>query len=331
MFASTESICVAVVRLNVLHISGKLLSWKHFSRCWERICQLNCVVIPGQKRDMWIRYKRAYSTDCNDWGEFQAHRKAMGLISIGRCSNETEFMDLFESYKKEKERYSNTLYNSKLVVFGMNTDGSEILEDQRNTVIQEASTPPLTFKIDKVNSTVDGMGDGTVDCTGDGTGYGTVEDTDISSCDKVEANISEDVKNRNGQVVNVVDPDGSLRNTLHKDPDKSKKEDGLTGSRRNSTEEQTVSQITFIKRQKSETIDKGLKSTKQSVSRTTSNNSLRDMSGSEVVFYPTVDMCDGLEDSIREFVTSIFFVLEGMNLKSLNHTMTVHIPLGIPT
>lgn len=58
-------------------------------------------------------------------------------------------------------------------------------------------------------------------------------------------------------------------------------------------------------------MDKAVESVKQSVKRTASNNSLRDKPGSEVVFYPNVDMCDGLEESVKEFVTSLFFVLEG--------------------
>ncbi|XP_053381871.1 E3 ubiquitin-protein ligase UBR5-like [Mercenaria mercenaria] len=122
--------------LVLIRPTGKLLTWKHFSRCWDRICQLDCVAVPGQKRDMYIRYKRAYSKDNNEWGDFQAHRKALGLISIGRCSTESEFDELFESYKKEKEHYSETLYNSRLIVFGMNTDGSEINEEQQKSFMQ---------------------------------------------------------------------------------------------------------------------------------------------------------------------------------------------------
>ncbi|XP_060554230.1 trafficking protein particle complex subunit 9-like [Ruditapes philippinarum] len=270
--------------------TGKLLSWKHFSRCWDRICQLDCVAVPGQKRDMYIRYKRAYTKESNEWGDFQAHRKAMGLISIGRCSTEAEFEELFESYKKEKERYADTLYNSRLVVFGMNTDGTEINEQQQKSFMIEGMSPPLTFKIDSEKS----------------------ETTDRSDCDKGDGTITPENKKSNGQVGDAEQLDDPLRKSLDENTEMSKKVENGTGSPKKELND-TSSQITFI-RQKTEKVDKSIESVKQSVTRTPSNNSLRDKPGSEVVFYPSVDMCDGLEESVREFVTSLFFVLEGKRL-----------------
>ena len=212
----------------------------------------------------------------------------MGLISIGRCSTEAEFEELFESYRKEKERYADTLYNSRLVVFGMNSDGTEINDEQEKSFMHEGMSPPLTFKIDSEKS----------------------ENVDCSNCDKGDGVISPEIKNsRQGD--NASELDDPLRKSIDENTDVSKKgENGTALPKKNLGD--TGSQITFI-RQKTEKVDKNIESVKQSVKRTPSNNSLREKPGSEVVFYPSVDMCDGLEESVREFVTSLFFVLEGKN------------------
>ena len=75
-----------------------------------------------------MKYKRLYPIENNEWGDFQAHRKILGLVSIGECSNLEEFEELFDSYKKVKEEYSETLFNSRLIIFGMNRDGSPLSE-----------------------------------------------------------------------------------------------------------------------------------------------------------------------------------------------------------
>lgn len=45
-----------------------------------------------------------------------------------------------------------------------------------------------------------------------------------------------------------------------------------------------------------------------------SNSLTKESSGSEVVFYPDLETAQDLEERLREFVTSLFFVLEGKRL-----------------
>jgi hypothetical protein len=71
-----------------------------FNKVWERIRTQNLVHVQGQNRNVVVRYKRQYSADNNEWGDFQSHRKVLGLISIGKCVDHEEFADLFENYKK---------------------------------------------------------------------------------------------------------------------------------------------------------------------------------------------------------------------------------------
>lgn len=273
------------------------MSWKHFSSCWERITQLECVGIPGQNRAMWIRYKRAYAKECNEWGDFQVHRKALGLISIGRCSNDAEFEELFESYRKEKENFADTLYNSRLLVFGMNSDGTPLTEEQESE--NNDSSPAPRFRIDRDKG-----------------------DNPDNDCD----NESHDQESSNGHAVSLLDMTDPLR--CH-DNSFTSKNNGMLGDGKNSEiqplkdklDGSPRSQITFLRqtsdknvdKQKGKTkpVDKKKAEIKNPIKKINSNNSIRDTSGSEVVFYPSVDDCEGLEDSVKEFVTSLFFVLEG--------------------
>ncbi|KAL4218216.1 Trafficking protein particle complex subunit 9 [Mactra antiquata] len=280
--------------LVLIRPTGKLLAWKHFSRCWDRIAQLNCVMIPGQKREMWLRYKRNYSKESNEWGDFQAHRKALGLISVGKCSNDVEFQELFESYKLEKEKYSDSLYNSRLIVFGMNTDGTEISHEQQRELNEEESSPP-TFKIDP-----DEPSDSTIS----------------SVCDSDASVNSTSDKSQNGHI-NIDDTSGDpLRRTNDQNVSKNNENasKSLTGSNKVATEK-TGSQITFLRPSpKNDKVEKLAKTEKESLSRNSSSGSIRDLPGSEVVFYTSIDNCEGLEEGVKEFVTSLFFVLEGKRL-----------------
>lgn len=253
---------------------------------------------------MWIRYKRTYSKESNEWGDFQVHRKALGLISIGRCSNDKEFEELFDNYKKEKENFADTLYNSRLLVFGMNSDGSPLTDDQKQD--QGDLSPAPSFKIDSEK--------------GSNCSFG--ENMDLEENDN---------RSNNGHAVPLPEMMDPLRNSdsLIKSVNNneticdSNKTDSLTSKK--TSEHSSGSQITFIrqksdketdkKKEKQKVIDRKKEDLKTTVKRVGSNSSMRDMSGSEVVFYPNVDNCDDLEDSVKEFVTSLFFVLEGKVFK----------------
>lgn len=233
------------------------------------------MAIPGQKRDMWIRYKKNYTRSCNEWGDFQAHRKVLGLIAVGRCSNAAEFDALFESYKKEKDTYSDTLFNSRLIVFGMNTDGSQLSEEQKRSL---AVTPPpaISMKID------DDKND-TENCNNDN--------------DSKESSVNNDkvTKNSNGL-------------STHTDPLRQTPTAPLAKSENSSLSGSPSPKHSVVH---SSGDGVGNTGSKKTLHKTLSNNRTLETPGSEVVFYPSVDNSEGLEQSVRDFVTSLFFVLEG--------------------
>lgn len=239
----------------IRQIGSKMLR-KHFNQCWDRISQLECIAIPGQGRDMWVRYKGHYSKENNEFGDFQAHRKALGLLSVGRCSTEREFDELYQCYRNEKEIYSSTMINSRLVVFGMNVDGSPLTEEQRNK-IRDISPPPLTLKID---------------------------DSLTDSTDKL---INEKLAmNNTGNAKIVPENNDPLRSNFKK------------------------SELKHLDKNSINVIE----SSKTSVQKTHSNSVSNEGASSEVLFYPDIDNCEDLEEKVREFLTSIFFVLDGKRL-----------------
>lgn len=73
-----------VNEINVLS-SGEELSSKNFNRLFERICRINQLRVidgTGTERCVQARYIKEYPVGNNDWGDFQTHRRLLGLITV---------------------------------------------------------------------------------------------------------------------------------------------------------------------------------------------------------------------------------------------------------
>lgn len=69
---------------NILSL-GEELSLKNFNRLFERICRINQLRIvdgTGVERCVQARYIKEYPVGNNDWGDFQTHRRLLGLITV---------------------------------------------------------------------------------------------------------------------------------------------------------------------------------------------------------------------------------------------------------
>lgn len=243
--------------------TGLVLSQQKFRKLWERIQKLNTVSIPGQKRNAWVRYKQDYPKENNEWGDFQAHRKVLGLISVGECSTVEEFEELFDSYKCVKEEYANTLYNSRLIVLGMNRDGT-----------------PLSEEIDDQSSQ--------------------------ERADSEDSGVTSDVSPSDS----VVEPSKPFLKESKSDPS-------------SSTTKDRDGEITFInknllkKQESSPLYSNSPISTPPGTPpcrRPHSNSLTKESTGAEVLFFPSILDCHDLEEKLKEFVVSLFFVLEGKRL-----------------
>ncbi|XP_061177243.1 trafficking protein particle complex subunit 9-like isoform X2 [Saccostrea echinata] len=248
--------------------TGLTLSQQKFRKIWERIQKLSTVSIPGQKRNAWVRYKQNYPKENNEWGDYQAHRKALGLISIGECSTVEEFEELFESYKNVKEDYASTLFNSRLIVFGMNRNGtplSEATEDQTNS--------------DRISP-----------------GRADSEDSGVTSDISPSESVTEPCK-------------PTLTET---------KSDPSSSSTKNSEGKITFVSKKVVKKQESSPLFQSSPiSTPPGTPvfrRPHSNSFTKESTGAEVLFFPSILDSQDLEEKLKEFIVSLFFVLEGKRL-----------------
>lgn len=94
---------------------GDTLSDDQFKILFDKLNFTKFVHIPGKNRILNIRFKRHYPVENNEWGEFQMHRRVLGLICIGAASNESELNDLKIDFEAHVQRYISTFYNSKLI------------------------------------------------------------------------------------------------------------------------------------------------------------------------------------------------------------------------
>ncbi|XP_071594550.1 trafficking protein particle complex subunit 9 isoform X4 [Heliangelus exortis] len=102
-----------------------------FFRIYKRISAVSQVNVRDSQRVLYIRYRHHYPPENNEWGDFQTHRKVVGLITITDCSSAKDWPQTYEKFHLQKEMYGSTLYDSRLFVFGLQ---GEIAEQPRTDV-----------------------------------------------------------------------------------------------------------------------------------------------------------------------------------------------------
>ena len=84
------------------------------------------VIANQQQRRLSLRYDRYYTQENNEWGDFQVHRKVLGLVCFAKCNNENEINELKKLYEGVKQQYNGTIFDSRLVIFGVDQkDGNK--------------------------------------------------------------------------------------------------------------------------------------------------------------------------------------------------------------
>lgn len=102
-----------------------------FFKIYKRIAAVSQVNIRDSQRLLYIRYRHHYLPENNEWGDFQTHRKVVGLIAVTTCSSAKEWPQTSDRFHGQKEVFGSTLYDSRLLVFGLQ---GEIAEQQRTDV-----------------------------------------------------------------------------------------------------------------------------------------------------------------------------------------------------
>uniref|UniRef100_A0A8C9UTC1 Trafficking protein particle complex 9 n=1 Tax=Spermophilus dauricus TaxID=99837 RepID=A0A8C9UTC1_SPEDA len=108
-----------------------VVSEENFFSIYRRICSVSQLSMRDSQRALFIRYRHHYPPENNEWGDFQTHRKVVGLITITDCFSARDWPQTFEKFHVQKEIYGSTLYDSRLFVFGLQGD---VAEQQRPDV-----------------------------------------------------------------------------------------------------------------------------------------------------------------------------------------------------
>ncbi|XP_006152186.1 trafficking protein particle complex subunit 9 isoform X2 [Tupaia chinensis] len=108
-----------------------IVSEENFFRVYKRICSVSQVSVRDSQRVLYIRYRHHYPPENNEWGDFQTHRKVVGLITITDCCAAKDWPQTLEKFQAQKEIYGPTLYDSRLLVFGLQ---GELAEQARTDV-----------------------------------------------------------------------------------------------------------------------------------------------------------------------------------------------------
>lgn len=93
----------------------------------------------GTTREILARFVRDHPVENNDWGDFQTHRRLLGLITIGRYDSQTELNELCRLHETLKVKYSGTLYDSRSILFGP-------IESENPNEPPKGFTTPSNFK-----------------------------------------------------------------------------------------------------------------------------------------------------------------------------------------
>ncbi|XP_037709096.1 protein brunelleschi [Drosophila subpulchrella] len=106
-------------------------------RAFEKVRRVNHIRVndsAGNPRSIWIRFVHDHPVEHNDWGDFQTHRRLLGLITIGKFDSQTELNELCRQHESLKVRYGSTLFESRAIFFGPDEPPLE--------TIGEVLTPP---------------------------------------------------------------------------------------------------------------------------------------------------------------------------------------------
>lgn len=100
---------------------------------YKRVASVSQVSVGESQRSLSVRYRHHYPAENADWGDFQAHRKVVGLVAVAWCgASGSEWALTAERFRAMKERLGPALYDSRLLAFGLS--GAAAAEHQRPDV-----------------------------------------------------------------------------------------------------------------------------------------------------------------------------------------------------
>ncbi|EDX05640.1 GD21691 [Drosophila simulans] len=124
-------------------------------RAFEKVRRVNHIRVndsSGHPRSIWIRFVHDHPVEHNDWGDFQTHRRLLGLVTIGKFDSQIELNELCRQHESLKVRYGSTLYESRAIFFGPDEPPLEIIGEVLGPPaaggrrLQDEFTTPSNFK-----------------------------------------------------------------------------------------------------------------------------------------------------------------------------------------
>uniref|UniRef100_A0A0C9R0S0 Bru_0 protein n=1 Tax=Fopius arisanus TaxID=64838 RepID=A0A0C9R0S0_9HYME len=105
--------------LVLLRPIGSQIDQQTVNKLCERIIKrASRVTIPDTSREILVRFVKDHPVENNDWGDFQTHRRLVGLITFGKYEDQTELNELCRIHETLKVKYMTTLYNSRAILLG---------------------------------------------------------------------------------------------------------------------------------------------------------------------------------------------------------------------
>lgn len=139
----------AALLVLVRHI-GSQLKPKTFTKFFDRISKLTSIRITdstGNVRGILVRYIKEHPVENNDWGDFQTHRRLLGLISLGKYDSQVELNEICRVHESLKVKYTSTLFDSRCILFGPTKEGE--LSPDNSSPSDSSNSSPTKETIEK--------------------------------------------------------------------------------------------------------------------------------------------------------------------------------------
>ncbi|PFX14220.1 trafficking protein particle complex subunit 9-like [Stylophora pistillata] len=103
---------------------------KRFKAIFDEISTYRTAQVPNTTRTLNLRYSKRVSPQFIEWGNFHFHKRVLGLICVGRCTEISEVEKLEKAINEIKNPFSAILLNTRCFVFGCKSnDESKIRKD----------------------------------------------------------------------------------------------------------------------------------------------------------------------------------------------------------
>ena len=225
---------------------------------------------------------------------FQAHRKLLGLVCVGQCQRDTDLADLYGAYDDLKSQYVSTLFDTRLIVLGLTKEGKTIPSEKETGSSSSGDSPTS----DEVNDGIKTQGN----CNHK---MDSIEDIDNSKVtgEKHIVNLSD--KNHNDNKLQSKDPPDKFEDPLNVNVK-------TTSDKTSPVSQKLVTNTSSPNRTPKQSPVKEASGGLQKTNDTSANS--RDGSRPHVIFYPSLEESSDLEERLREFAASLFWVLESKRL-----------------